>query len=352
MERSVSVMASGLRFARPLICSSVVAVLLALSHVVMHAANAPLRTFWVTRSSMDSPDTVRRAVAAASLGGFDTIMVPVSLMAEPPAAFDGAVEMIKEARGRGLRVHAWIEVTLAAAAGELPGSRDHVLYQHPEWLMVPRELAPDVLKVDVRSPAYLGRLSRWVRANTPRIDGLYLSPLAPEAAAYLVTAVTAAAQRYVVDGVFLDAMRFPGADFDYSRHAMEIFRAETRAQLSAEERTRLDEVESIDPFGYAEEFPDRWRQFRQSRLTNLMSRMRKALASVSPTLVVSAGVAADAGIALADSFQDWTNWMETGLIDGVGRRSGTSGTIVFTTDGLPAAVPASDAQTSGAGATR
>ena len=41
--------------------------------------------------------------------------------------------------------------------------------------------------------------------------------------------------------------------------------------------------------------------------------------------------------------------METGLIDGVGRRSGTSGTIVFTTDGLSAAVPASDAQTSGAG---
>jgi uncharacterized lipoprotein YddW (UPF0748 family) len=291
-------------------------------------------------------------VAAAALGGFDTIMVPVGLYAEAPSAFDGALEMVKEARGRGLRVHAWIEVTLAAAAGELPGSRDHVLYQHPEWLMVPRELAPDVLKVDVRSPAYLGRLSRWVRANTPRIDGLYLSPLAPEAIAYLVTSVTAAAQRYAVDGVFLDAMRFPGADFDYSRHAMEIFRTVTRAQLSPEDRTRLDEVESIDPFGYTEEFPDRWRQFRQSRLTNLMSRMRKALASVSPTLVVSAGVAADAGIALADSFQDWTNWMETGLIDGVGRRSGTSGTIVFTTDGLPAAVPASDAQTSGAGATR
>ena len=345
-------MASGIRFARPLICSGVVALLLAFSHVGTHAANAPLRTFWATRSSIDSPETIRRAVAAAALGGFDTIMVPVGLYAEAPSAFDGALEMVKEARGRGLRVHAWIEVTLAAAAGELPGSRDHVLYQHPEWLMVPRELAPDVLKVDVRSPAYLGRLSRWVRANTPRIDGLYLSPLAPEAIAYLVTSVTAAAQRYTVDGVFLDAMRFPGADFDYSRHAMEIFRTETRAQLSPEERTRLDEVESIDPFGYTEEFPDRWRQFRQSRLTNLMSRMRKALASVSPTLVVSAGVAADAGIALADSFQDWTNWMETGLIDGVGRRSGTSGTIVFTTDGLPAAVPASDAQTSGAGATR
>ena len=212
---------------------------------------------------------------------------------ETSSTFDGALEMVKEARDRGLRVHAWIEVTLAAAAGELPASRDHVLYQHPEWLMVPRELAPEILKIDARSPAYLGRLTRWVRANTPRVDGVYVSPLAPEATAYLVTAVTAAAQRYAVDGVFLDAMRFPGADFDYSRHAMDIFRAETRPQLSPEERTRLDEVESIDPFGYAEEFPDRWRQFRQSRLTNLMSRVRKAIAAVRPALVVSAGVAPD-----------------------------------------------------------
>jgi uncharacterized lipoprotein YddW (UPF0748 family) len=300
------------------------------------AANAPLRTFWVARSSLESPDAVRRAVAAAAVGAFDTIMVPVALVGDSLQVFDGAREMINEARSRGLRVHAWIEVTLVTANGELPASRDHVLYQHPEWLMVPRELAAEVLKLDVRNPAYLGRLMRWARANGPRVDGLYLSPLAPDAASYLVTAVTEAAKRYPVDGVFLDAVRFPGADFDYSRHAMEIFRAETRPQLSADERSRLDEVEAIDPFGYAEEFPERWRAFRQARLTGLVSRLRKALTEVNATLVVSAGVAADARNALAESFQDWTTWMETGLVDGVGSRSGTSGTIVFTPDAFSA----------------
>jgi uncharacterized lipoprotein YddW (UPF0748 family) len=233
-------------------------------------------------------------------------------------------------------VHAWIEVTLVAASGELPASREHVLYQHPEWLMVPRELAPEMFKVDVRTPGYLGRLTRWARANPTRVDGLYLSPLASDAASYLVAAVTAAAKRYRVDGVFLDAVRFPGIDFDYSRHAMETFRAETRPQLSADERARLDDIEAIDPFGYAEEFPERWRAFRQSRLTALVSRLRKSLMEISPTLVVSAGVPSDPSSALAESFQDWTNWMETGLVDGVGRRSGTSGTIVFTPDAFSA----------------
>ena len=303
----------------------------------LSAANEPLRTFWTARASLESPDAVRRAVSAAAAGSFDTVMVPVTLVADAFQVFDGAREMINEARARGLRVHAWIEVTLVAANGELPPSREHVLYQHPEWLMVPRELAAQMLKVDVRTPGYLGRLTRWARANPARVDGLYVSPLAPDAANYLVAAVTAAAKRYPVDGVFLDAVRFPGVDFDYSRHAMEIFRADTRPQLSVEERARLDEVEAIDPFGYAEEFPERWRAFRQSRLTSLVSRLRRALSEISQTLVVSAGVPSDPSSALAESFQDWTNWMQTGLVDGVGRRSGTSGTIVFSPDAFSAA---------------
>jgi uncharacterized lipoprotein YddW (UPF0748 family) len=338
MQRRVSATASGvLCRLRPLVLLCVATLVVAVMHgPTLTAANAPLRTFWAARVSLESPDAVRRAVAAAAVGAFDTIMVPVALVADSFQVFDGAREMINEARARGLRVHAWIEVTLVAANGELPPSRDHVLYQHPEWLMVPRELAPEVLKVDIRSPAYLGRLTRWARANPSRVDGLYVSPLAPDATAYLATVVTAAVKRYPVDGVFLDAVRFPGVDFDYSRHAMEIFRAETRPQLSAEERARLDEVEAIDPFGYAEEFPERWRVFRQSRLTNLISRLRKALTEVSSTLVVSAGVPSDPNSALAESFQDWTSWMETGLVDGVGRRSGTSGTIVFTADAFAA----------------
>jgi uncharacterized lipoprotein YddW (UPF0748 family) len=337
MRRPVSAWSGSVhRLVGPLISLCGVALTLLLTHSLQAAATDPLRSFWVSRASLESPEAVRRAVTAAAGGAFDTVMVPVAIGGNAIEVFDGARELISEARARGLRVHAWIEVTLVAANGELPPSRDHVLYQHPEWLMVPRELAPEMLKVDVRSPAYLGRLTRWARANPTRVDGLYLSPLAAEAASYLVAAVTAAAKRYQVDGVFLDAVRFPGVDFDYSRHAMDAFRGDTRPQLNVDERTRLDDVETIDPFGYADELPDRWRAFRQSRLTTLVSRLRKALSDVSPALVVSAGVPSDPGSALAESFQDWTNWMETGIVDGVGRRSGSSGTIVFTPDAFAA----------------
>ena len=203
-----------------------------------------------------TPCAVRVAAAAAAARSTRSWCRSRS-SADAFQVFDGAREMINEARARGLRVHAWIEVTLVAADGELPAvARSRALSASRMADGAARAGAGDAE----------GRRAKPGISRTARRDGLapirhasmdcIVSPLAPDAAVYLVAAVTAAAKRYPVDGVFLDAVRFPGVDFDYSRHAMEIFRAETRPQLSAEERARLDEVEAIDPFGYAEEFPD------------------------------------------------------------------------------------------------
>ena len=65
-------------------------------------------------------------------------------------------------------MHAWINVNLVSSAVDLPIARDHLVYRHPEWLMVPREIAQDVAKVAVDSPAYVGKLARWTRAQTGR----------------------------------------------------------------------------------------------------------------------------------------------------------------------------------------
>ena len=42
---------------------------------------------------------------------------------------------------RGIAVHAWVNVGLVSDATGLPTARTHLIRRHPEWLMVPRELA-------------------------------------------------------------------------------------------------------------------------------------------------------------------------------------------------------------------
>src|SRR6185503_16632435 len=131
-------------------------------------------------------------------------------------------------------------------ANEWPASRDHVLYTHLEWLMVPRELALELSRLDVRSPDYAGRLARWARANTERATGLYLSPVHTDVAAFVAGAVRRLVERIPFDGVQFDTARYPSGDFDYSRLSLDEWRREIRPGLSPDERRRLDEIETFD----------------------------------------------------------------------------------------------------------
>jgi uncharacterized lipoprotein YddW (UPF0748 family) len=326
--------------------------IVAAAHAVMLAADgAPTRALWISPSAMSSSANIRRAVSSAASGGFDAVIAPLALGARSDSDFDAPAELLREARERGLGAHLSVSVNVAVPVGELPASRDHVIYQHPEWLMVPRQLAPEMLKIDLRSPAYLGQIARWTRANADRVNGLYISPLDPAAALYLAGAIVSTVQRYSADGVYLEALDFPGDDFDYSRHAMDLFKRHMRLAMSLPERLRLEDIEAIDPFAYAEEFPDEWRRFRESALTALLERLRTTLKAISPAITVVAGAREEADVALREHFQAWRLWLDRGIVDRIGYRRRSTGTVLMSPDGVFASGSErpSSVQTAGAG---
>jgi uncharacterized lipoprotein YddW (UPF0748 family) len=309
------------------------------------AQDAEVRALWVLRTSLESPEAIRRMVSSASANGFNTLFVQVRgrgdayfndgielralALARQPAGFDPLAETLKEAHARGLRVHAWVNINLVSSATALPPGRDHVIYEHPEWLMVPRELAPELAAIDPRSPEYLGRLARWTRANTARVEGLYVSPLHPDANLQTAAVVADLASRYAIDGVHFDYIRYPGADFDYSRAALDRFKADVRRGLSAPERTRVDQLEAADPFAYPDAFATEWRLFRQSQLTALVTRLRTSVRAARPAAIVSAAVAPDVDLALRDTLQDWRTWLDNGFLDALCPMAYTTEPAVF-----------------------
>lgn len=298
---------------------------------VSASASEEVRALWVTRSSLASADAIERLVSAASASGFNTLFVQVrgrgdayfnrglelraSVLAAQPDDFDPLAETLSRAREKGLRVHAWVNVNLISSATELPSSRDHIIYEHPEWLMVPRELAPELLSIDARSPEYLGRLARWTRANSENVEGLYVSPVHVEAQNRVAAIISDLVTRYAVDGLHLDYIRYPGPTFDYSREAISAFESEMASQVPAVERARVTALKDIDPFAWPEAFPDEWRLFRQSRLTALVTRLRSTARQARPGVVVSAAVLPDANAALSDKLQDWRTWVDSGFLD-------------------------------------
>jgi len=147
--------------------------------------------------------------------------------------------------------------------------------------------------------------------------GLYLSPVHTDAAAFVAGAVRRLVERIPFDGVQFDTARYPSGDFDYSRLSLDELRREIRPGLSADERRRLDGIESFDLLAYAKEFPDAWRRFRQTQLTALVVRARTAVKSVGPNAIVSAVVGSDPLAALSDYLQDWPTWLDNRFIDAV-----------------------------------
>jgi uncharacterized lipoprotein YddW (UPF0748 family) len=291
-----------------------------------------VRALWVTRATLTTPIAIEQMITAARRGGFNTLLVQVRgrgdayyrSTLEPRAAelesrpgFDPLAEVLARARAADLRVHAWIGVNLVASAFDLPASRQHIVYRQPDWLMVPREIAIGMLRVDPRSPEYIGRLARWTRAHPTQVEGLYASPVHQWAAAHLAAVVRELVTTYALDGVHLDYVRYPGEEYDYSRAALQQFKLALRAEMSDEDRRAADARERLDPLAYPDLYPDRWAAFRRSRLTGLVMRLKTTVKAVRPDAVVSAAVVPDAREAFERRLQDWRTWIDQELLDAV-----------------------------------
>ena len=292
-----------------------------------------VRALWVLRTSLTTPERITALVQSAREHGFNTLLVqvrgrgdayyrgglePVSNdLLRQPDTFDPLASVIEAGHAAGLRVHAWINVNLISSAADLPVAREHIIHRRPGWLMVPRDLVRELAAVPPDSPAYVGKLARWTRGQSSEVEGLYASPLLPDAAAHTEAVVRDITRRYALDGVHFDYARYPNERFDYSRGAIAEFRTHMRTRLTDTARRDLDAQEVDDALAYPDSLPDEWREFRVARMTALVRRLRTAVKAARPEAIVTAATAPDLREAAERRLQDWRHWLEAGLIDAV-----------------------------------
>jgi uncharacterized lipoprotein YddW (UPF0748 family) len=208
-----------------------------------------------------------------------------------------------------------VNVNLVADASDLPASDRHVVGRHPEWLMVPRDLARDLRRIPPHSSAYAARLASWTRAQSATVEGLYVSPIHEGAVEYVDEVVRDLVSKYPLDGVHLDYVRYPGAAFDYSRGSLEAFKHEMDRRLPKGERRDLERAHKADVFAYTDRFPADWQAFRRARLDAVLRRLRATVKSVRPGALLSAAVVPDEAMAAGSRGQDWPGWLRDGLLD-------------------------------------
>ena len=292
-----------------------------------------VRALWVVRTTLTHPDSIRAMVERAYRAGFNTLIVQVrgrgdayyqsrweprpETVDRHGRSFDPLELVIREAHARGLGVHAWVNAHLIGGMGALPSDPFHLIARRPDLLAVPRELARDLFRVDPRSPRFAEALLNFAQNNTDRIEGLYSAPSHPEVKEHIYSVWMDLLESYALDGLHFDYIRYPSPDFDYSRGALERFRAWVSPRLSP---ARLEELEldyRIDPLAFADVLPGPWSEFRRIQITELVERIYHGVKKRRPEAVVSAAVFADADDAYRSRFQDWRGWIREGILDAV-----------------------------------
>lgn len=277
---------------------------------VPSAASGPWRGAWIHLfdGTLKSRSSIEAAVSELAAAGADTIIAQVTRRHDAyynssvlPRTVDplmpdnlDVLEILTDAAHlRGMRVHAWISVapTWHAVYADL---------DHPEgWMATTHGLdAPEE--------------DRWV---TRTIDGdwdEYLDPGLLEVHDHVAAIATEIVDRYPVDGIHLDYVRYPSADHGYNPVALARFREETGTT------------------GDPSPSDTAWSNWRRNQTRQIIIDARAAIARSGNDAELSAAVISwQDGPATRDragfrtsapytrTLQDWDRWVREGRLDAV-----------------------------------
>ena len=289
-----------------------------------------IRGLWVVRTTLTHPDSVRAMVRRAADGGFNTLLVQVrgrgdsyfsngiepraeALRARPD--FDPLALTLQEAHRRGIEVHAWMNVHLVSSAQCPSADPGHLVNERPDLLAIPQELAEELNLLDPRDPEYLDRLKRHADENRARVEGLYSSPSSPEVKERVYSVAMDLVDRYDIDGLHMDYVRYPSGEYDYSRGALARFRSWVGERMPPDRRAQLDEAVLTDPFAYTNALPGPWAEFRRVQITDLVERIHTGAKRRRSDVLVSAAVFPDPRASYTERYQDWAAWVRDDIID-------------------------------------
>ena len=288
-----------------------------------------VRALWVVRDVLTDPDSIKAMVARAHASGFNTLIVQVrgrgdayyNARWEPRAAgiavikgFDPLALVIKEAHAHNMAVHAWLNTMFLANMDTPPSDPAHMYNQRPDLLAVPYALARELYAMDPRNPQYRTKIQQYEKDNRDHVEGMYLSPAAPETKEHIYSLWMDVLEHYDVDGLNFDYVRYPAPDHDYSKISLDRFRHWLLPQLTDAERGRFAYL-GADPLAYADSFPAKYNEFRRLQVTETVERIYYGVKKRNPRLLVSADVFANAKDAYENRFQDWTDWLRRGFLD-------------------------------------
>lgn len=251
----------------------------------LHASSVETRAVWFRPPT--SKYTIIESLDALEELGFNLIFVetwwegallypngPVSQRNEF-RGWDPLEFIIEEAHKRGIEVHAWLEVFFSGY--QRPGE---ILEKHPDWAAV---------GID-------GRVA--VKAED---DKYFIEPAHKEAQAFLINMFVEMVEKYDLDGIHLDYIRYPLGNpvpYSFSPYIKDLFSSSTSLEFPTSTNHKNWPIFS---------------KFKEEQVTSFVKKLREEVLNIKP-IQISAAVF-PGNDALINKNQNWPLWIEEGYLD-------------------------------------
>ncbi len=189
--------------------------------------------------------------------------------------FDPLEFIITEAHKRNIEVHAWLEVFFSGY--KRPGE---ILEKHPNWAAVD------------------------ISGNVPvkaEDDKYFIDPAHKEARKFLINTFVDMVERYDLDGLHLDYIRYPlqtEVPYGFSSYSKELFTQTTGLEVPKNSTDKNWQAFNI---------------FKEEQVTTFVKELREAVLLVKPLLISAAVFPGNDGI--VNKNQNWPLWIEEGYLD-------------------------------------
>ena len=216
--------------------------------------------------------------------------------------FDPLAYLLDTANGKGINIHAWVNVYILWSSKSLPNDERHILHMQQQWLDTTEEWPVDVEK-----------MLDMVAVNNNN-EGLFLSPNHPDVNGYLIKVFRELITNYDIDGLHLDYIRYQEAEYGRNPYAIARFKSESGNDpgpwFLEMERSTIASPRLIANM-------KRWNNFKRKAVTSLVKDTRALVNEVRPDCIISAAVKPNLYIARERYFQEWNVWLAAGYLDWV-----------------------------------
>ena len=270
---------------------------------------------WVVRDALKSQQSIDELVNFASEKNINDLFVQVRGRGDalyssqiiprsqllPINDFDPLSYLLQKIKGKGIKVHAWVNVYLFWSSKRMPTDKKHLIYTNKDWIDTTEEWPVDIDK----------QLNS-IKKNEG--EGLFLAPNHPKVNNYLVSVFKEILLNYEIDGLHLDYVRYQDVDFGRNPYAIAKFKQDVGRDPNPwfleMERSNVASQRLIGNL-------KQWNNAKRKSITNLVKELRGLINDIDPDILLSAAVKPNLYVARERFLQEWDVWLAAGYVDWV-----------------------------------